>query len=56
MWDILEKDVHGLFDKHNTDEASHRRKLKAYKEPNLEFVYGPHFITPKDSFIKLDMD
>jgi hypothetical protein len=45
-----------LFDEHKVDEASYKRKLKAYSEAYSKFVYASPSIIPKNSFIELDMD
>jgi hypothetical protein len=37
--DIMQKDVHGLFNEHKANEESYQRKFKAYKEVYPEFVY-----------------
>jgi hypothetical protein len=37
--DILQKDVHGLFNEHKANEESYQRKFKAYRETYPKFVY-----------------
>jgi hypothetical protein len=45
-----------LLDEHKANEVNYRRNIKAYKEAYSEFIYESPFITPKNSFIQLDMD
>jgi hypothetical protein len=52
--DLLKKCIHGLFDEHKVDEANYRRKLKAYQEAYLNFLYESPFTTLEDTFDTLD--
>lgn len=45
-----------LLDEHKANEVNYGRKLKAYRETYPQFIYESPFVTPKDSFIQLDMD
>jgi hypothetical protein len=45
-----------MLDEHNADEASYKKKLKAYNEAYIEFVYAYPFVTLGDSFGELDVD
>ncbi len=55
--DLLQKDVHGLFDEHITYENSYRRKLKAYQKSLPRFcVHVSPSTTLEDSFATLDFD
>ncbi len=38
-----------MFDEHKVDEASYKRKLKAYQETYIKFSYDSPSITPKDN-------
>ncbi len=46
----------GLFNEHKINEASYKMELKTRKEAYPKFVYEFPFVTPKDSFIKSNMD
>ncbi len=52
--DLLKKCIHDLFDEHKVDEANYRRKLKAYQEAYLNFLYESPFTTLEDTFDTLD--
>jgi hypothetical protein len=39
-----------FFDEHKANEASYKRRLKAYKEAYPKFKYDSSSTTPKDNF------
>jgi hypothetical protein len=45
-----------LFDEHKANEASYKRRLKAYKEAYSKFKYDSVFVTFENSFNILDFN
>ncbi len=48
--DMFQTDLQTLFDEHKANEASYKRRFKAYKEAYPKFKYDSSSTTPKNSF------
>jgi hypothetical protein len=53
---MLQTKLQTLFDEHNANEASYRKRLKAYKETYPKFTNDSPFATLEDNFNTLDFN